>query len=64
MYWTLQQYKETREKINPVSKWWGKKSITEKDSRPLICQCIDSMVKSLISQVGEIDLDDLGFADF
>ncbi len=24
-YWNRNEYKQTREKENPVSKWWGKK---------------------------------------
>lgn len=53
-YWTLPEFKKTRKQINPVSRFWGE---TEKDTRPMICQCIDSMVFALTSQIEDIKMD-------
>ena len=53
-YWTFKEYKKTRKKINPVSKWWGKKP---KDSRPVLQQYVDSMVQHLVNIPCTPDLD-------
>ena len=55
-YWTFNQFKMTREKINPVSAFYGKQL---KDNRPLICQYIDALVTFLVieDQDYAVDLD-------
>jgi hypothetical protein len=58
MYWTLEEYKQTREKINPVSKWWGK---SRKDKRPKLLSYIDDMVRFLVKESENIADFDLGF---
>lgn len=60
-YWTFEEFKATREKINPVSIWFGKQP---RDKRPLICQYIDALVMFLALEdreyTGSLDFTNLG----
>ena len=59
-YWTFEQFKQTREKINKVSAWWGKKP---KDNRPVISQYIDSLINSLANEKTTYQIGNLDFAN-
>lgn len=58
-YWTFDQFKATREKINPVSAFWGKKP---KDSRSLVYQYIDAKVSHLANESTTYQVSNLDFA--
>jgi len=55
IYWKLDEYKKTREKINPVSKYWGK---SKKDKRPALLSCVDNIVRFLVRESEIIDIDE------
>ena len=59
-YWTFNQFKMTREKINPVSAFYGKQL---KDKRPLICQYIDALVMFLVNEDKGYTINDLNFTN-
>lgn len=56
MYWNYDDWKQTREKQNPVSKWWGKKYKSTS-----IFAYIDAKVQAIVREYEPVNDFDLGF---